>query len=178
MEKADHIPTLATSISTSKDGKRRFAVIGRWSQTFFYITRAQDYLSKLGKGFKGRACYVGKELFLKANSYYRFTPPGGVLLSRKFIRLVEAGILNLWTDEVNKIAAARKVQHRCRIKSSVEIFKESQPPMPLEIEGKILNAFVLWATCLTGCFFCIVVEIFSMRFRKTRNIIVVGMYLP
>lgn len=178
VDKVDHIPTLATSTSSSKDLTQRYAVIGTWSQIFFYMTRALDYLSKLGKAFKGRTCHVGKELFLGTSSYYRFTPPGSVLLRRSFNRLVEAGILNLWTDEVNQIAAAQKVQHRCRIKSSVEIFKEQQPPLPLEIEGKIFNVFALWATCLTGSLLCNIVELFSNKFRKVSGPLFLHLYLP
>lgn len=157
-------------------GPNKVATVVGWPFALYTTAKANDLLRQ-NMPVQKRECFVGKELVHSGNYYYGFLPPGNHLRLRDtFLKLVEAGIAELWSAEVFGLAySPGRVQDRLRVKSPTNIVSEDNDQVhALKMQGKIVTIFLVWILCLFAAGVSFVLEkfIFGRSITKVHQIAV------
>lgn len=106
---------------------------------------------------KARKCMIGQELLFSTHILFGFLPPDNEQLFLAFQRILEAGIVDLFTQEHIGMLVSRRVQDRLHVLTKImRQAKEETTVEKLKLQGKVVTVFLLWILCNFICltFFC------------------------
>lgn len=161
-------PEFYKALAFSSD---KVATVMGWPFALYAAATANSLLDK-NMPLNKRRCFVGKELVHSGAYYYGFLPPGDHLRLRDMcIKLVEAGIFDIWADELFGLAySPARVQDRLRVKSPTNIVEENDEVVALKMQGKIVTIFLVWMFCILVAVIAFTRELLHLNRNVTKVI--------
>lgn len=136
-------------------GEKRASLVS-WPSAIFAANLGNKFISK--NGIKRTRCFIGEELLHPIDYHYGFTGYGNEKLARVAEAMEESGFYALWWEEFFGLATSTRVQSRSKLVNPTKYQVERKQVGPLQLEGKLIDVFLLWVKCLAGAFAVFIAE--------------------
>lgn len=146
------------------DPNRNLAGVFQWTQGIKTIQKLNRI--SFAKSSKKR-CYTGKTLIPLGQYYFGFLPPNNKRIACLFQCLFETGIFQLWYKESIQLSHSERVQDRVKVKGPTKLVNKAKNKIQsLQLQGKVLKIFVLFAIFLGICVLVCIAEVTLFKIKS------------
>lgn len=147
MKRSQVISGLSDLFWETLTGDNPIAAVLGYCYALWFASLGNGFISNhISKKVQNKKCHVGLEMVdVVGERFLVFTPPRSVEMASMFSKLEASGIIPRWDQEAKLLMYAGRVQDRSKVISRTMMAKELETVHKLQLEGKMLTIFYLWA---------------------------------
>lgn len=139
----------------------KLAAFTAWPSAIFAANLGNKFISK--NDIKMTRCFIGEELLHQIDYHYGFTGFDNEKLARVAVAMEESGFYALWWHEFFGLATSTRVQGRSRVVNPAKLQDDKEQVRPLQLEGKLMDVFLLWVKCLGVAVLAFILELTKLK---------------